>query len=274
MNLSLKVIIISFVTVSWGRAEANEQETLLPVDATPVSRMESKTKDKSRSPGLFGEYWWANRFLERHKLVESLRGKSVDLVMVGDSITHYWEWKHPESWAAFTSGRTVLNLGYGGDRTDTVIWRLLHGEVDGYQAKTIVLEVGTNNNSSKISNPTNVATGIRTIISILREKQPSARIILHPIFPCGDSPNSAHHAEARYRNEQTNCLLKDYADMDPHVKWVDFNACFLDENGWVPRRLMSDGIHPTDQGYEIWSKVLHAELLSGDVDSGEGQKME
>lgn len=135
MNLSLKVIIISFVTVSWGRAEANEQETLLPVDATPVSRMESKTKDKSRSPGLFGEYWWANRFLERHKLVESLRGKSVDLVMVGDSITHYWEWKHPESWAAF-------------------------------------------------------------------------------------------------------------------------------------------GIHPTEQGYEIWSKVLHAELLSGDVDSGEGQKME
>ena len=106
-----------------------------PVSA--VSRMESRTNDPTRDPGLFGDYWWANRFLSRSRLVEGFKGKTVDVVMLGDSITHFWEWRHPESWAKFTKGRTVLNLGYGGDRTQNVLWRMEHGELDGYTARCV-----------------------------------------------------------------------------------------------------------------------------------------
>ena len=55
-----------------------------------VSRMESRTKDPTRDPGLFGDYWWANRFLSRSRLIEGFKGKTVDVVMLGDSITHFW----------------------------------------------------------------------------------------------------------------------------------------------------------------------------------------
>ena len=75
--------------------------------ASSVSHMESRTNDPTRDPGLFGDYWWANRFLSRSRLVEGFQGKTVDVVMLGDSIMHFWEWKHPESWAKFTKGRTV-----------------------------------------------------------------------------------------------------------------------------------------------------------------------
>ena len=34
-------------------------------------------------------------------------------------------------------GRTVLNLGYGGDKTQNLLWRMEHGELDGYTAKCI-----------------------------------------------------------------------------------------------------------------------------------------
>ena len=73
-----------------------------PVDS--VAKMDSRTKDKTRDPGLFGDYWWANRFLSRSRLVEGFKGKTVDVVMLGDSIMHFWEWKHPKSWAKFTKG--------------------------------------------------------------------------------------------------------------------------------------------------------------------------
>ena len=161
-----------------------------------VSRMESRTKDPTRDPGLFGDYWWANRFLSRHRLIEGFKGKTVDVVMLGDSITHFWEWKHPESWTRFTNGKTVLNLGYGGDKTENVIWRIEHGELDGYTAKCVVLMVGTNNNTSKASDPAAVAKGVEKIVAMIRARQPTAKLILHPIFPRGRSADSPH-AEAR-----------------------------------------------------------------------------
>lgn len=227
-----------------------------PVEAMGVSRVEARTKNPERDPGLFGDYWWVNRFLSRHEAIKKVRGGEVDLVLLGDSICHFWEWQHPDSWAKLAAGRTVLNLGYGGDGTQHVIWRIEHGELDGYKAKTVVLMIGTNNNSSDRSNPTNVARGVEKIVELIRARQPQAKIVLHPIFPRGGSPNSDRHAAARARNEATNALLKDFAARDGKIVWVDFNDRFLDESGWVPKTLMSDEIHPTDLGYDIWMKAL------------------
>lgn len=222
----------------------------------PVSRMESRTKDPARDPGLFGDYWWANRFLSRSRLVESFKGKTVDVVMLGDSTVHFWEWRHPESWAKFTKDRTVLDLGYGGDKTQNVLWRMEHGELDGYIANCIVIEIGTNNNTEDNSDPAAVAEGIKKIIEEIRLRQPTAKIILHPIFPRGCSPASVAHAEARLRNDKTNVFLKKFAEADGKLCWVDFNDKLTDESGWVPKTLMADEIHPTDAAYDIWMNAL------------------
>ena len=228
----------------------------VPAESMSTAKMESRTKDKNRDPGIFGDYWWANRFLSRHKLVEQQRGKTVDLVLLGDSIMHFWEWKHPASWKKLTQGRTVLNLGYGGDRTQNVIWRVENGELDGYKAKNIVLMIGTNNNSSKDTNPANVAAAIEKIVALVRAKQPDAQLILHPIFPRGASANSSRHADARVRNDKTNALLKTFADAHPEVTWIDFNDKMVDSTGWVPRTIMADEIHPTDAGYDFWMDAI------------------
>ena len=228
----------------------------VPAESMSTAKMESRTKDKNRDPGIFGDYWWANRFLSRHKLVEQQRGKTVDLVLLGDSIMHFWEWKHPASWKKLTQGRTVLNLGYGGDRTQNVIWRVENGELDGYKAKNIVLMIGTNNNSSKDTNPANVAAAIEKIVALVRAKQPDAPLILHPIFPRGASANSSRHADARVRNDKTNALLKTFADAHPEIKWIDFNDKMVDSTGWVPRTIMADEIHPTDAGYDFWMDAI------------------
>jgi len=227
-----------------------------PVESTAVAKMESRTKDTKRDPGIFGDYWWANRFLSRHQLVEKQRGKTVDLVLVGDSIMHFWEWKHPASWAKLTQGRTVLNLGYGGDRTQNVLWRIAHGELDGYKAKNIVLMIGTNNNSSHDTDPANVAKAVEKIAAEIRAKHPEAQLILHPIFPRGASAESKRHVDAKARNDKTNAILKEYAAAHPEIVWIDFNDKMVDASGWVPRAIMADEIHPTDAGYDLWMDAI------------------
>ena len=226
------------------------------IELVPSSHMESRTRDKTRDPGIFGDYWWANRFLSRHNEIEKLRGKTVDVVLLGDSIMHFWEWRNPESWKKFTSGRTVLNLGYGGDRTQQVIWRIEHGELDGYEAKCVVVMIGTNNNWNDTTDPANVAAAIEKIVGMVRQHQPKARIVLHPIFPRGSSADSKGHAAARIRNDRTNELLRKFAEADGRVTWIDFNAKLLDETGWVPKALMPDQVHPSSAGYDIWMEAL------------------
>ena len=232
----------------------------IPLESQPVSRMESRTKDPKRGPGIFGDYWWANRFLSRHQAIKKIKGGTVDVVMIGDSIMHFWEWKHPASWAKFTAGRTVLNLGYGGDRTQNVIWRIENGELDGYEAKCVVLMIGTNNNSFDTTDPANVADAIEKIVEMIRVRQPKAKIVLHPIFPRGASAQSIKSAKARARNDKTNELLKAFAEKDGKIVWIDFNNKLIDETGWVPRTIMADETHPTDIGYDIWMNVLEPVL--------------
>ena len=232
-----------------------------PVELAPASRIESTSNQKGRGDGPFGEYWWANRFLSRIEQVRAAKGQSVDLVLMGDSIMHFWEWKHPESWARFTKGRRVINCGYGGDRTQHVIWRIGHGELDGYAARAVVLMIGTNNNSSDDTDPANVAKGVEKIVGLIRARQPKAKIILHPVFPRGASADSAHHNKARARNDRTNGLLRAFAQANPDIAWIDFNDRLVGADGWVPRDIMADEIHPTDRGYDLWMEAL-APVLS------------
>jgi hypothetical protein len=116
---------VAFALCGIGRCDAAEI-----AEIAPASRVGNVTRDKKRDPGLFGAHWWANRFLSRHMEIEKYKGKSVDVVLIGDSIMHFWEWKYPASWKKFTANRTVLNLGYGGDRTQNLFWRIDHGELD------------------------------------------------------------------------------------------------------------------------------------------------
>ena len=251
----MKTLIMASAA-SFVLAIAAQPNAAKTAETTPESRVAHVTSDKTRDPGIFGAHWWANRFLGRHTEIEKLKGKTVDVVLLGDSIMHFWEWKHPASWKRFTEKRTALNLGYGGDRTQHVLWRIDHGELDGYEAKCVVLMIGTNNNSSKGTKPENVAEAIELIVSKIREKQPNAKIVLHPIFPRGNSAKSARHAEARARNDRTNILLKQFAEKDGKIVWIDFNDRLVDGSGWVPKSIMRDEIHPTAAGYDIWMEAL------------------
>ena len=74
----------------------------------------------------WAQSWWMKRheekLLERKKL-----DNDIDLLMVGDSITHSWENGGKQVWNKYYAHRKPLNIGFSGDRTENVLWRSLKG---------------------------------------------------------------------------------------------------------------------------------------------------
>lgn len=190
--------------------------------------------------------WWLDRMLRNRNQIAKSSGE-IDIVLFGDSITHGWDNAGAASLAELRKTYTVLNAGYGGDRTEHLVWRGENGELDGYKAKCVMLMIGTNNTWHRKDHPDRIAAGIKEVLAVIAKKQPDAKVLLLPIFPFG--PDAKH--PNRVNNEAVNAKIKGYAD-GKNVIWVDFNAKFLDEKGdnvkWMP-----DRCHPNAAGYaEVW----------------------
>ena len=194
--------------------------------------------------------------LRRHdQKMKEIAAGGAKVVFIGDSITHFWEGKGKEQLKKYFSegDMKMLNLGFSGDRTEHVLWRLDHGELDGYKAKCVLLMIGTNNTGHKSFDkepPIDTFLGIRKILVKIREKQPDAVVVLTAIFPRGDSERDSR----RMRNDVVNAEIMKLCD-GKTVFWCDFSDKFLDENGdiqWV----MKDRLHPGASGYEIWYKEV------------------
>src|SRR5271166_285983 len=92
---------------------------------------------------------WRARF--EAKQVE-LREKHPRLIFLGDSITQNWERHGPSDWADFApiwqrfyGDRNAVNLGFIGDTTASLIWRLRNGELEGIAPTVAVMLIGANN---------------------------------------------------------------------------------------------------------------------------------
>ena len=199
--------------------------------------------------------WWETRCLEKRNEIADNGGAEYDIVMVGDSITHRWERKGGEGRELFAKLKEtyrILNLGYGGDRTQHVIWRMENGELEGYKAKLFTLMIGTNNSHhDKSVKPEEIAAGVKRIIEIIRAKHPESKIVLMPIFPCrakADDP-------IRVKNEAVNVLIRPFAD-GATVRWLDFNQKFFNAEGQLTKDVMNDLLHPNEKGYQIWLDAI------------------
>lgn len=215
----------------------------------------------SVTPEPLVESWSLDWWMPRHqdKLAEIARrkaaGEATDLIFIGDSITHNWEKENQPLWEQLYGRYHPLNLGYGGDRTENILWRLQHGEVDGIAPKVAVLMFGTNNTGLRHEDPARTLAGIRRDIQELRKRLPDTKLLLLAIFPRGDSPADGN----RQVNEQVNRMLPQLAD-GRHVFFLNINQAFLGADGTLSKEVMPDLLHPNDKGYRIWAQAMQPRL--------------
>ena len=201
-------------------------------------------------------YDWA----ERHAAcVALMKSRQPDLVMLGDSITHFWGGEPVggrrtgvEVWDRFFAGRRVVNLGYGWDRTENVLWRLTHGEFDHVSPKVVVVMIGTNN--IDLNTPDEIAAGITAICTELHRRAPDARILLLGIFPRGRTPDATR--------EKVTAVNERIARLDGKgsVAYLDLGKTFLQADGSIAEDVMYDSLHPTAKGYAMWAEAMSPTL--------------
>ena len=206
-------------------------------------------------------------WLSRHEDVKALgKSRKPDIVLIGDSITHYWGGlprarpaRGVKVWRNLMGDR-ALNLGFGWDRIQNVLWRIEHGEMEGVDPKYVIINVGTNNLSKtprcRDNTPQEIAAGIETLCLKLTHKHPRAKIILMGIFPRGKSRRGVSYNDRIIR---VNALLKKL--VLKNVTFLDIGKKFVDDRGVPKKSLMGDLCHPTAAGYAIWADALAKELV-------------
>ncbi len=212
--------------------------------------------------------WWIPR---HEQVLERIKQGNVDLVMLGDSITHGWERNGKAVWDQYYGSRNAVNMGFSGDRTQHVLWRLQHGEIDGISPKLAVLMIGTNNSNG--DSATHMADGIKAICAELRSRLPETKILILGIFPRaqgnGDVRERIEHA-ATYNdqwatNDEASRLASAMSD-NRTIYYLNINEQLLDENGALTRDVMPDLLHLNAEGYGIWAAAMEPTVraLMGD----------
>ncbi len=209
----------------------------------------------ANEPAPRGDQGWKDRQELLNKRVAEA-GDKAQVIFIGDSITQGWEGDGKEVWARYYAPRNAVNLGIGGDRTQHVLWRLEHGNLDGLKPKAAVLMIGTNNSNGEDNTPEQIVDGVGAIVAKLRSALPQTKVLLLAIFP-----RNENFSVQRGKLAMINQVLRKLAD-EQNVFWVDFGYRFLNADGTLPRELMPDYLHLSPKGYAIWAETIEPRLSS------------
>jgi len=204
------------------------------------------------TPAVLDTSWARSWWLSRHKqkLAEAA-GADPQVVFLGDSITQGWEGVGAPIFTEFFDRWSTLNLGFSGDRTENVLWRLEQGAVDAINPELVVLMIGTNNTGHRQDEPAWVAEGVAAILQSLTSRLPESKILLLAIFPRSAQADDL----PRRNNVLINARLRNFADGE-RVFFHDLNSVFLDSQGRLLKALMPDELHPNEQGYRLLAQQL------------------
>jgi lysophospholipase L1-like esterase len=234
------------------------------VSTLPVSFDGSNgPKNSALLPLTQNRDWKSYDWVVRHNEILALNQPGAiraDVVFIGDSITHFWSGEPKakrvagkDSWEKWIAPYHPINLGYGWDRTENVLWRLRHGEIAGLKPKAFVVLIGTNNLSG-INNVEDTVEGVAEVCREIRRQSPQAKVLLLAILPRQAKPDAT-----RQRVADANKLLKAQATQIADA-YLDLTDKLIEADGSILKETMGDYLHPTNKGYEVMGASIDAQL--------------
>lgn len=167
--------------------------------------------------------------------------KSIEIVMLGDSITGRGDWKE------LLDNEHILNLGIDGDTTSGILNRI--GSVVELEPKKVLLMAGINDLC--ISIPLEeVFENYKKIVQTLRENSISV-IVQFTLITQLPAVNKKVRA--------LNRLLEEYCH-ENSIEFMDLNHSFTNEKELLREDLTTDGLHLGQKAYKAWAYKLKSFL--------------
>ncbi|MGC9184238.1 MAG: GDSL-type esterase/lipase family protein [Thiomonas sp.] len=229
----------------WAAASARAAVNLATV---PIGRMDLP--------------WWRKRF---ETSLQQVRNSQPELVWLGDSITQNWERSGPQPWADYQPiwqreyGRyRPLNLGFIGDTTASVLWRLDHGQVQGISPRVLILLIGANNLGRPHWGAHLTVPGIEAVVDKVHQLLPHTQVLLLGVLP------SRRSAWISAETVKINAALAERYAQSTRVRFVDVGHVLLGANGQPDAQLYLEGhaahqtvlLHPDAKGMERIAEAI------------------
>lgn len=230
VGVAVAVIIFSNLAGIVHGEESKAGSAVTPVIFSDPSKDLTKPK-----PG--GVRWFGpthGRNLQRTK------AGNIELCFLGDSLTQGWP---GDLFGKF--GKNAANFGCGGDGIQNLLMRLTDGELKGNSPKVIVLLIGVCNAGTHSAGE--IAYGIDNMVKYLRRNYPASKVLLLGLLPNKGKNNDKLKAV-------NNIISK--LDDGKTVRFLDMGPKFVDKDGKILDGVLSDIVHLTHKGYEIWAETM------------------
>jgi lysophospholipase L1-like esterase len=171
--------------------------------------------------------------------------KTAEIIFIGDSITFLAKWS-----TAFPNRKTA-NFGIGGNTTQMVHDRI--DQLKGTNPEYIVLRIGINDLQNNMI-PCEYESIYDDLIFKIRVFCPNAKLILMSILPVTEEFSKARYNIKERIINYTNFIYD--RSLVYNLSFInDAHYFHIDQNNsdkWYSKpELMNDGIHPSQEGYEV-----------------------
>ncbi len=169
-------------------------------------------------------------------------------VLLGDSITDFFNYYELFYDFCKTSGQAVYNRGISGDTTDRLLERL-YDNVLAIKPKNLVLLIGTNDIGRGL--PLSMTLeNVEKIITETKEACPDVNFIIEAVYPINENIRDKFEKRS---NKKINVMNGEFIKLcEKHnCVWLDFTDKLKDSDGNLKEELTYDGLHINVRAYEI-----------------------
>ena len=175
------------------------------------------------------------------------------VVFLGNSITEGWTQYFPTQFA----GKAYINRGISGQTTPQMVLRFRQ-DVIALKPKVVVILAGINDIAGN-TGPSTLGMIEDNLASMTELAQTNGiRVVLSSVLPAADFPWRPGMDPAP-KVIALNKWIKDYAARRGAV-YLDYHSAMSDDKGGMRAGLASDGVHPTEAGYQVMAPLVEAAI--------------
>jgi len=185
---------------------------------------------------------------ENYRILNKEYALKNQTVLLGDSITDFFNWYELFYDFSKISGQAVYNRGISGDTTDRLLERL-NENVLNIEPKNVVLLIGTNDIGRGLPLSMSVEN-VSKIIENTKKVCPDINFILQAVYPINRGMRDKFE---KLSNEKIDIMNKEFIKLSEKYDcvWLDITDKLKDETGNLKKEYTYDGLHLNINAYKI-----------------------